>query len=77
MNDWQLLLRYREIESQRDFSQIVDRHMGMVYAVCRRELGDSSLAEDATQIVFMVLARKARSLRQSSSLAGWLLRRLG
>lgn len=44
----------------------------MVYSTCHRELGDAVLAEDATQIVFLVLARKAPTLMLSQSLAGWL-----
>jgi RNA polymerase sigma factor (sigma-70 family) len=72
MNDWQLLARYRNDGSQAAFTILVERHLPMVYAVCRRDLGDATLAEDAAQVAFMVLARKARALRPTGSLASWL-----
>ncbi len=72
MNDRQLLLQYTRQGSQAAFSQIVARHLNFVYTVCRRETGDAALAEDVTQVVFLILARKARLLRAESSLSGWL-----
>jgi RNA polymerase sigma factor (sigma-70 family) len=65
----------REFVSHRQaaaFSRLVNRHIDMVYFVCRRELGDAHLAEDASQAVFILLAKKADSLRGGSSLTGWL-----
>ncbi|HOX04994.1 MAG TPA: sigma-70 family RNA polymerase sigma factor [Planctomycetota bacterium] len=53
------------------FAEIVRRHGGLVYAACRRLLGDAA-AEDAVQAVFMLLARKAGSLSRGEALAGWL-----
>ncbi len=57
---------------QAAFSQIVTRHLGFVYTVCRRETGDAALAEDVAQVVFLILARKAPSLRVETTLSGWL-----
>jgi RNA polymerase sigma factor (sigma-70 family) len=54
------------------FEQIVRRHGPMVLGVCRRILRDSPDADDAFQATFVVLVRKARSLRQPERLAGWL-----
>ena len=54
------------------FARLVERHRDLVYSTCRRELGDSGLAEDAAQVVFLILARKARSLRHGVVLSGWL-----
>lgn len=53
------------------FAEIVRRHGGLVYAACRRQLGPAA-AEDAVQAVFMLLARKARTLSRREALAGWL-----
>ena len=44
----------------------------MVLGVCRQLLGDRHHAEDAFQAVFLVLARKARSLREPDLLGNWL-----
>lgn len=72
MQDGQLLRQYVEAGSEAAFSQIVKRHLNLVYAVCRRETEDAALAEDITQVVFLLLARKAPALRRESTLAGWL-----
>ncbi len=71
VNDRQLLQEYVRQGSQAAFSQIVTRHLNFVYTVCRRETGDAALAEDVTQVVFLILARKAPSLRVET-LSGWL-----
>ena len=44
----------------------------MVLGVCRQLLGDHQHAEDAFQAVFLVLARKARSIREPDLLGNWL-----
>ncbi len=72
MEDQRLLARFVEEGSQAAFARLVERHRDLVYSTCRRELGDSGLAEDAAQIVFLILARKARSLRREVVLSGWL-----
>src|SRR5207248_5655471 len=47
-------------------------HAMMLLGLCRRQLRDVHLAEDVLQATFLVLARKARSIRQRESLADWL-----
>ena len=53
---------------------LVARHGPMVLAVCRGVLRDPHDAEDAFQATFLILARKAGSLRVGDSLGGWLHR---
>jgi len=54
------------------FVALVDRHGPIVHRVCLDVLGSSHEAEDAAQAVFLVLARKARSIRKPDSLGPWL-----
>ena len=54
------------------FSALVERHGPMVLRVCQRMLADSHDAEDAFQAVFLVLVRRAESIRSRDSVASWL-----
>ena len=54
------------------FASIVDRHGPLVWGVCRRATANDTLAEDAFQAVFLLLARKAKGLAIRTSLANWL-----
>ena len=72
MQDWRLLREYVEQGSETAFAQLVKTHLNLVYATCLREVREPALAEDATQVVFLILARKANSIREGTPLAGWL-----
>jgi len=73
--DAELLDRFEggEGESARvAFEALVERHGPMVFRVCRGVLRDAHDSEDAFQATFLVLARKARSIRRRDSLSAWL-----
>jgi RNA polymerase sigma factor (sigma-70 family) len=67
-----LLGRFAQRRDEDAFADLVARHGPMVLNVCRRVLGDAHAAEDAYQATFLVLARKAGSVRRPDALAGWL-----
>jgi RNA polymerase sigma factor (sigma-70 family) len=72
MTDWQLIQKYVQDDAQAAFGGLVRRHTDLVYGTCLRETGDPSLAEEATQAVFLILARKAQSFRPGTTLSSWL-----
>ena len=74
MDDARLLLDFVATGSQSAFAQIVRRHVDLVYASALRHVRDAQLAEDITQAVFLLLARKAGSLQHERVLGAWLLR---
>src|SRR5690349_6743446 len=73
-DDADLLRQFAEARNEGCFRQLVERHIGFVYAVNLRRLRDPHLAQDATQAVFVALARKAAQVARSASVVGWLHR---
>jgi RNA polymerase sigma factor (sigma-70 family) len=72
-DDGQLLRQYVETQSEAAFAELVRRHLSLVYyAALRRLGGDAHAAEDVSQGVFILLARKSRALCGHPTLAGWL-----
>jgi RNA polymerase sigma factor (sigma-70 family) len=71
-SDRDLLERFVRQRDEAAFAALVERHGPMVLGVCRRVLRDAHDAEDACQAVFLVLARKAGSIRHRESVGGWL-----
>lgn len=69
----QLLREFAASGSEAAFTELVKRHAGIVRAAALRQTGDPHLAEEVTQGVFMLLARKAAKLRPEVVLLGWLL----
>jgi hypothetical protein len=73
-SDGQLLRRFLSRQDEEAFAVLLQRHGPLVFAVCRQVLRDPHDAEDAFQATFLVLVRKAGSLRNHDSLAAWLHR---
>ena len=73
-DDMGLLREYARGHSEEAFAALVTRHIDLVYSAALRHVGNHHQAEEITQAVFMVLARKARSLGPGTVLAGWLFR---
>jgi len=72
MSDRQILERFVDQRDETAFESLLSRHGPMVLNVCRQLLRDPHDAEDAFQAVFLVLVRKASSLRLHDSLGPWL-----
>jgi RNA polymerase sigma factor (sigma-70 family) len=72
LTDRQLLECFTAQADQAAFETLVRRHGPMVLRVCRSVLHDDHAADDAFQATFLVLARKAGSLRRQELLASWL-----
>ena len=77
MTDSQTLLaEYARTGSEAAFRDLVKGYIGLVYSSALRLVhGDTHLAEDVTQLVFIDLARKARGLSSEVMLGGWLHQR--
>src|SRR5436189_174041 len=70
MNDWELLQKYALHGSEAAFCTLVERYLNLVHSVAMRQVHDAHLAEEVSQAVFILLARKAGSLKDGLVLSG-------
>ena len=72
LDDSELLSRVATTADREAFAALIARHAPMVLGVCRRALRCRSDADDAFQATFLILARKAASIREGDRLGCWL-----
>ncbi|HXE42240.1 MAG TPA: sigma-70 family RNA polymerase sigma factor, partial [Candidatus Baltobacteraceae bacterium] len=72
LDDIALLSEYAERDSELAFATLVTRHIDRVYSVALRHTRNPHQAEEITQAVFVILARKSKQLRKGVILEGWL-----
>lgn len=74
MGDIELLQEYTSKKSETAFAVLVERHINLVYSAALRYIGNRQHAEEITQAVFIILAKKASGLGQGTVLSGWLFK---
>ena len=71
-DDHQLLAEFARENSEAAFAALVERRVNLVFSTALRSVGNAHAAEEISQAVFIILARKAKKISQKISLSGWL-----
>jgi RNA polymerase sigma factor (sigma-70 family) len=71
-DDNALLREFLENHSDEAFASLVSNHINLVYSVALRQIGNPHQAEEISQAVFIILAKKAKQLRHEKALSSWL-----
>src|SRR4051812_25194938 len=74
ISDGELLNKHLSGAAPDAFAMLVRRHINFVYSAALRQVRDRQLAEDVTQNVFLILVRKAATLKSYEQLGGWLFK---
>ncbi len=72
LKDMELVQAYHRQGSETAFAELARRHVNLVYSAALRHVGTAAHAEEITQAVFIILARKASQLRPETVLESWL-----
>lgn len=72
LDDNALLREYVERDSEEAVAALVTRHINKVYSVALRHTRNPHSAEEITQAVFVILAKKANQLQRHAALSGWI-----
>ncbi len=74
MTDFELLNEYASRRSEQAFGTLVERYANLVFSAALRQVRNPHDAEEISQAVFTILARKAGTLNRQTILSGWLVR---
>src|SRR5262245_23602286 len=74
MNESDLLQNFVRSNDSESFRLLIERHSAMVSSICRSVLHESHDVQDAFQTTFLILARRAGTIKQTESIGPWLHR---